>query len=99
MISLISAILGMILCSAVAGLYVSYRYEKSIRARQREKIKHLESEYRCVMADCIDQKLELARQEGIAIGRKCDAIQQQMIQDLSKDGRTVYLRSGQRRDA
>ncbi len=88
-----SAIMLVTLSSLSSALYVAFRYERAIRCRHKEVIAHLENDYKAISMEYMKSKLENARNEGIGIGRQCDFLQQQMINDL-KEGNPISIRSG-----
>ena len=91
--NVLCAILIMILSSASSALYVAFRYEKNMRHDAEKYTANIENDYRRVSAENIDCKMEIARDQGISIGRQCDALQQQMIKSLKK-GDPVSIRTG-----
>lgn len=91
--TVVCAILLAVLSSAASALYVAFRYEKKAEQGSSERIANLENEYRGIYTECITCKLEIARNEGISIGRQCDTLQQQMIKSL-ENGEPVSVRTG-----
>lgn len=95
MISIVCAIMFAVLASAASALYVALRYEKRMRKQIGDRIANLEKSYSGVYEDCARKGAELARLEGIEIGREGGTIQQ-MLMDSLKNGQPVSLRMGRR---
>jgi hypothetical protein len=98
MITVFGAILIAILSAAVSALLVAFYYEKSMKRDAEDRAANLENDYRCVSAEYFEAKLAIAKNDGISIGRQCDALQQQMIKSLNNDGH-VSVRTGGRHQA
>lgn len=89
-------IMGMIVITILTGLcaalYVAFRYEKKQRVTIVGRMDAVEDECHNLRIDNAELRMRIAKDEGVAVGRQCDAIQQKMIKDLSA-GKGVSIRS------
>lgn len=90
MISFLLVFILMALTGGATGLGVAWWYERSIRLSTLREWQNLYAEYGKATVETGALRERLAREDGIGIGRECDALQRKMTDGLSK-GRRVRL--------
>ena len=89
-VSFLLVFILMALTGATSGLTVAWLYERGMRRERANALEDLISEFDRLSKDIRKKGEELARQDGIAIGRECDALQKKMADGLMK-GKSVKL--------
>lgn len=100
MITIIGAILYSVLAGAVSAISVAYTYERKHREGTEDYIAQLDHERQQAQNEAVELRIELARQQGISMGRECDALQRKFIESMNDNQRaTVELSKRQNRRA
>lgn len=98
MITTIGAILYSVLTGAVSAISVAYAYERKHRETMEDYIAKLDEGWQQAHNEAIELRMEIARQQGISMGRECDAMQRKFIESMNDNQRaTVELGKRQNR--
>ena len=96
--TLIGGIIYAIMAAVIAGLAVGYRDERKLRQNTDIANDHLSDHLEAMTAECSELRSELARMEGVAQGRECDAMQRRFLESLQENGQST-VRIGRRQDS
>lgn len=94
--SVVSAIMYVIIAAVAAGIVVAYWYERKLRREAYSANQELSMRLEQTDRECRSLRIELARLEGVAQGRQCDAMQREFLESLQNNGQgTVQIRRRQ----
>lgn len=89
MVSVIGAIIYAVLGGALAALAVAYHYERNLRKQAEETADQTGQSFNQMQREIISLNQELARLNGISIGRECDAMQRRFIENMTDNGQAT----------
>ena len=98
MISTLSAIIYAGLAVLAAGAVTAYLYERKLCREAYMANEDLSDRLDACRQECSDLRIELARMDGVAQGRECDAMQRRFLESLQENGQST-VRIGRRTDA
>ena len=95
MIPALSAIIYAVLAVLAAGAATAYLYERKLYREAYRANENLSDRLDACMQECSDLRIELARIEGVAQGRECDAMQRRFLESIQENGQGT-IRLGRR---
>lgn len=95
MIPTLSAIIYAVLAVLAAGAVTAYLYERKLYREAYRANEDLSDRLDACKQECSDLRIELARIEGVAQGRECDAMQRKFLESMQENGQGT-IRLGRR---
>lgn len=95
MIPTLSAIIYAVLAVLAAGAVTAYLYERKLYREAHMANEDLSDKLDACRQECSDLRIELARIDGIAQGRECDAMQRRFLESMQENGQGT-IRLGRR---
>lgn len=95
MISAFSAIIYAVLAVLAACAVTAYLYERKLYREAYRANEDLSGQLEACRAECAEMRAELARIDGIAQGRECDAMQRRFLESMQENGQGT-IRLGRR---
>lgn len=96
--SIVSAIIYAVLAAGITGTMIAYLYERRMRLDAEHVAEDLSDRLESVKRECAELRAEIARMDGVAQGRECDAMQRRFLESLQEHGQST-VRIGRRADA
>lgn len=92
MIPALSAIIYAVLAVSAACAITAYLYERKLYREAYKANEDLSDQVEAYRLECAELRTELARIDGVAQGRECDAMQRRFLESLQENGQgTVKL--------
>ena len=95
MISVLSAIIYAVLAVSTACAVTAYLYERKLHREAYRAHEELSDQVEAYRRECSELRTELARIDGVAKGRECDAMQRRFLESLQENGQST-VRIGRR---
>lgn len=95
MISALSAIIYTVLAVLAAGAVTAYLYERKLYREAYRANENLSERLDACRQECAELRIELARIDGVAQGRECDAMQRKFLESMQENGQGT-IRLGRR---
>ena len=93
--SVVSAIIYALMAAVIAGVSIAYLYERKLYREAYRANESLSDRLEAVTNECAEMRAELARMDGVAQGRECDAMQRRCLESLQENGQST-VRIGRR---
>ena len=95
MIPALSAIIYAVLAVAAACAGTAYLYERKLYREAYQANEDLSDQVEAYRRECAELRTELARIDGVAQGRECDAMQRKFLESIQENGQGT-VRIGRR---
>lgn len=89
MVTVFGVIIYAVISAAAVGLLIAWTYERRLYRHEHEINEDLIRQAWTKDNELQRLRIELARQEGIAQGRECDAMQRRFLEQMQKDGQAI----------
>ncbi len=97
--SIISAIIYAVMAAGITGTMIAYLYERQMRRDAEHVTENLSDRLESVTRECAELRAEIARMDGVAQGRECDAMQRRFLESLQENGQGTVRIGRRERDA
>lgn len=97
MISVLSAIIYAALAVLAACAVTGYLYERKLYREAYRANEELSTQVEAYQRECAEMRTELARIDGVAQGRECDAMQRKFLESIQENGQGT-VRIGRRQN-